>query len=98
MSSTCNSLNTRLEVDILLWRVSNQIRCQQQERKPKAIVGTSFRRNDLSQGTWNVLVGKRSLGDGLGENRISRSNQRGYHHRSERSKLRYHKLDAACSA
>lgn len=59
----------------------------QQERETEAIVGTSFRRDDLSQRTRDELVGKRTLGHGLRQDRISASDTRSDNKRSQEGKL-----------
>lgn len=59
----------------------------QQERETETIVGTSLRRDDLSQRARNKLVSKGTLGYGLRQDRISASNARSDNKRSQEGKL-----------
>lgn len=48
----------------------------QEEREAESIVGTCFRRNDLSQCPWDEFVGERTFGDSLREDRVGASDAR----------------------
>lgn len=51
--------------------MADEIDGKHQEREAKTVIRTGLGRDDLAQRAGNILVSKGSLGDGLGEDRVS---------------------------